>query len=770
MFRSRLNELLRQLKGGLLLVDGKNGIGKTSLVEKVVYSSPNVSTIWFDLSTFLQEIPRYNQEKILTGAITKSIGTNWNSKTKHRIIVFDHLPENRKWLRYASKMADFYNFQCVAIGDFPSTNDFPSKLPLFFEKFCIENLNFFAINKISQHCNYQIGESTTDQPVFMELLMRNQSVRGTSSISRLVWEILNKMEPNMRRNFLQLLIFPPKFAIDIDILKAIWKNSMAQQMIDENLVPTGLVHCVGSGGRKIQISSNEIHRAMYTYCEQKYGQKLFKMTIKHLISYGLCDHSRFSTLRTLSYYWPSFNLAKYFLKHFPGLSTTSVDNAQKKFDEPLAILVDNLLKEKTMNPFKREILKKLMSMEGFNLSSCVSLGLYDLVLFKLKQNHGNEREKAGALSEAVKEEDVAMVNILLSNGVVPSSTVETVFNSRIPVLIDAIRIQNVELVKLLTNETSVNYRDTSNETFPLMEAVRTNNLEIVDFLLCNGANVNMKNRKGENVLIISCCCSKLLNVFQRLCEESSLEIDNQDHGGVSALIRASERGLQSNAVQLLSKGANPNLTANNKSTALSSSLAKKFNRIAAILLEAGADCRNDPRNAQETLTSVLANNNFEALPLLFRYGVDINAVVDGESLLVKACKSSRYSPRFVEQLLKINIDANLLDKTGASALFYCYEQCMTDQTEWTLEKLMLVMNFSIPERFHERQRRQVGEEFFMLSKQVTSLQKLAMVQVRNNLSVLNTNFVEYSLDHFLKNNNLDLPILLKKTVKLGLPE
>ena len=91
----------------------------------------------------------------------------------------------------------------------------------------------------------------------------------------------------------------------------------------------------------------------------------------------------------------------------------------------------------------------------------------------------------------------------------------------------------------------------------LIVASREGAIDIVQDLLANGVNINLKNNDGNNALWFACFGNNL-NLMELLIN-AGIDLDNQNDNGVTVLMYAASSGKTDAVKLLLEKGANHHL-------------------------------------------------------------------------------------------------------------------------------------------------------------------------------------------------------------------
>ena len=91
----------------------------------------------------------------------------------------------------------------------------------------------------------------------------------------------------------------------------------------------------------------------------------------------------------------------------------------------------------------------------------------------------------------------------------------------------------------------------------LIVASREGAIDIVQDLLANGVNINLKNNDGNNALWFACFGNHF--TLMQLLVNAGIDLDNQNDNGVTVLMYAASAGKTDGVKLLLKAGANPHL-------------------------------------------------------------------------------------------------------------------------------------------------------------------------------------------------------------------
>lgn len=248
-------------------------------------------------------------------------------------------------------------------------------------------------------------------------------------------------------------------------------------------------------------------------------------------------------------------------------------------------------------------------------------------------------------------------------------------------LMFACNTKNYKLVQaMLLNEADPNMKDAEGRT-PLMESSRRNCIEISTALLSHGANPDIKDPNRNSALIIATNAghSKMVD----LLISNGADVNITDNMNQTPIINASKYGYLTIIQNLISKGGDVNFMDILGNTALTYSFFKNHTRVFHLLLKNGADINRRDRLGSTILHYACKSYTSAHVNKLLRCGADPHIKdVGGTTCLMKACE--RGDLEMVKSLLKY-IDINALDTQHNSALFYSVVGKNPDVTEYLIQ-------------------------------------------------------------------------------------
>ena len=247
---------------------------------------------------------------------------------------------------------------------------------------------------------------------------------------------------------------------------------------------------------------------------------------------------------------------------------------------------------------------------------------------------------------------------------------------------------------MIKNGGDVNARDYGDKT-PLITASKNHNINLVTFLIENGANMDLQDIDGKTALhyavdlcgILGCLirngadvntrtkydnCTPLmiaskkglLNVVTFLIVHGA-KVDQQDKNGKTALHHA----VHSRDVLscLIKNGADVNACTNDNCTPLMRASKKGLVNVVTLLIEHGANVELQDENGKTALHHAV--HSCDVLSCLIRNGADVNACKSMNCTPLMIASSKGYM-NAVTLLLECGANMDQQDKNGETALHY----------------------------------------------------------------------------------------------------
>ncbi|MCA1624032.1 MAG: ankyrin repeat domain-containing protein [Acidobacteria bacterium] len=201
----------------------------------------------------------------------------------------------------------------------------------------------------------------------------------------------------------------------------------------------------------------------------------------------------------------------------------------------------------------------------------------------------------------------------------------------------------------------------------LMAAVTSGRLDLANFLLANGASVDIRLKDGETVLIQAAQSDNNREIVELLLK-AGIDVNAQTKDGLTALMRFAWMGHRDAVQLLIDAGAKTKLKNKNGWTAFY--FACSHGNDAAIvnyLLKKGADPNERGSDNRTPLMWLGWGSRSENFKSLISAGTDVNAQDDkGETALM--ISSSRLFLEEIDLLLKAKAKVNMKNKDGWTAL------------------------------------------------------------------------------------------------------
>ncbi|CAB1108507.1 unnamed protein product [Ectocarpus sp. CCAP 1310/34] len=225
---------------------------------------------------------------------------------------------------------------------------------------------------------------------------------------------------------------------------------------------------------------------------------------------------------------------------------------------------------------------------------------------------------------------------------------------------------NVHVVSLL-HRTGAGVRDEKRHT-PLHLAVQEGHVEIAEYLLLSGADLNLQGSTGAFPIHLAVDSSQ--DELAVALAHKEVNLNWEDGVNISPLERAICQDRMSTLRVLLAEGADvTHRRYYDSETVLQ--LAAKLNKVAAIpaLTEAGADIESPDAFGRTPLYSSAVHGSFSSMRALLLLGADVNTSCErGPTPLHAACRSGEADA--ADLLLRWGAKKTAVDSQGKTPSFY----------------------------------------------------------------------------------------------------
>lgn len=236
---------------------------------------------------------------------------------------------------------------------------------------------------------------------------------------------------------------------------------------------------------------------------------------------------------------------------------------------------------------------------------------------------------------------------------------------------------------LLERGADVNTESFSGATAVYM-AAQNGHCNILRILVRNGANLNSTRLKGGDSPLHTATQSGYADVMEMLLDNDS-DVDMRTVSGATPLFIAAQE-CDSKIVELLLRySANVNICRNDGVSPLAVAASKGKSEVAKLLLYKKADVDVCSRSGISPLFIAAQEGYSDIVALLLNCGAHINSKTEnGVTPLFAACMKGNY--KSVEELLKKHANVNLCEKTGTFPLFVACEKGFSDIVDLLIKK------------------------------------------------------------------------------------
>lgn len=337
----------------------------------------------------------------------------------------------------------------------------------------------------------------------------------------------------------------------------------------------------------------------------------------------------------------------------------------------------------------------------------------DISSVKIGFNTQNALKKS-PLAVAIETNNFEICRLLIRNG---ASLDQQIFNF----VIDNIQLDRVKL--LIALQVSPNLQN-QNKVSILHSAIMNNLPEVVNFLIKNGADLEIKDSQGRTPLHYA--IQSGYSQIATLIESNKIDLEATDNMGYTPLLRAIDFQQRSTATMLLNKGVKVNSKYSYDQTALHLSIIRGNSQLTFGLLKRDADPNAEDKESMTPIHYAVKFEREEIVKFLLETNsqIDINkinkmgmtplhfAVFTGNINIVKLLleynaitsttnyegKTTLHSAvemgnlEIVKMLLEKGVDHTIKDHTGRTA-FILAKDLMKNAHEQKKENLQKIIDF-----------------------------------------------------------------------------
>ena len=207
----------------------------------------------------------------------------------------------------------------------------------------------------------------------------------------------------------------------------------------------------------------------------------------------------------------------------------------------------------------------------------------------------------------------------------------------------------------LSNDISQLTATNNNGEFPIHKAVQAKNMEIVEYLIEQGADVNTKTKFDSTPLQYAAFFDSF-PVLQVLIEKGA-SVNDVNQLGASALLYSANKGNLDNAKLLIENGADLKFVSNTQNTILHAACDSGDDNLVTYLLQFQWDYNKTNQSNETPLYLALENGISKSIDALMNQTNDLSATTtDGSTYLHAAAKGG--NKLMCEKLVASGIDVN----------------------------------------------------------------------------------------------------------------
>lgn len=281
--------------------------------------------------------------------------------------------------------------------------------------------------------------------------------------------------------------------------------------------------------------------------------------------------------------------------------------------------------------------------------------------------------------DAIMQNDLALVQQLVNNG----ADVNSRDKDGDCALMLATVYGSAEMVRFLLEEgADPDLKNHEDETALMWAA---HDLEKVKLLVKYGAGVNEKAKSGNTPLLMACIGNDQLDIIRFLVSEGADPLARNEKQE-TALIRAAIFGDTATISYLIAKGNDVNAMDERKFTPLIQSIFNVNRPATLFLLERGADPDLVAVFGLTAIIAVVTYNDLPSVNAILKKTKNINAVDEGGySALMWAAYNEHDNPEIIQSLIENGAHVNYKAKDGSTALSWARKKGNTKTLQLLLK-------------------------------------------------------------------------------------
>ena len=216
----------------------------------------------------------------------------------------------------------------------------------------------------------------------------------------------------------------------------------------------------------------------------------------------------------------------------------------------------------------------------------------------------------------------------------------------------------------------IEYMDIKDINSAFINAVKSDNEPLVDFLIKKGANISTVDENNKSALVCAICANNEKIVEMLIAHDIDVNIIDID--AKNALIYAVENNNKKIVELLLKNKTEVNVIDKNYKSPLIYATQVNNNDIIRLLVEHNADINLVDKHRKNALIYAIEHNNTDIVKLFIKNKAKIDIIDEnGKSALIYATQVN--NKEIAMLLLKLGIDVNIMDTNTKSALIYAIE-------------------------------------------------------------------------------------------------